>query len=83
MKQFKLNFNVHSGSAWTALLTAIVTGGIGVATALGWVVSKTEATTLYGGITTIVSIFTAAGVLTATDKHTPEDTTDDGYEPKH
>ncbi|MCH4010609.1 MAG: hypothetical protein LKG79_07590 [Furfurilactobacillus sp.] len=65
----KLNFNWHSATAWGTLLTAIATGGIGILTSLGVVVKQTDATTIYGAITAIVSLFTTLGILTvSTDK---------------
>lgn len=81
----KINFNVHSASAWGTLLIAIVTAGIGVLTALGIVVKQTDATTIYGAITAVISLLTAFGVLTAaTDKQPTKPTEkDDGYDPKH
>lgn len=81
----KLNFNYHSATAWGTLLTAIATGGIGVLTALGIVVKQTDATTIYGGITTIISVLTTLGILTAsTDKSLKDsDEPDDGYHLKH
>lgn len=81
----KLNFNYKSASAWGTLLTAIATAGIGILTALGVVVKQTDATTIYGAITTLVSVLTTFGILIApTDKQTDKpDNKDDGYSPKH
>lgn len=66
----KINFNVKSAGAWGTLAAAVITGGIGVLTALGVVVKQTDATTLYGAVTAVLSVLTACGVLTAsTDKN--------------
>lgn len=65
----RLNFNYKSATAWGTLLTAIATGGIGILTSLGIVVKQTDATTIYGVITTVVSLLTTLGILTtSTDK---------------
>lgn len=81
----KTNFNIHSAAAWGTLSAAVVTFGISVLSASGIVVKQTDATTIYGAVTAVISALTTLGILTApTDKQTDKpDNKDDGYTPKH
>ena len=74
MKKVKLNFNIHSAGAWTTLIGAGVSAGVGLLTALGVTVDHTQATTITGAAQGIISLLVAFGVLTApTDKKGDKD----------
>jgi uncharacterized membrane protein len=69
----KINFNVKSVKAWTALGSALIGAGVSVLAALGVVVKPTDATTLYSMVTAVLSLLAAAGILTDTNKPTGDD----------
>lgn len=72
----KINFNVKSVKAWATLLSAVVAFIVSLLSAFGVVVKPTDATALYSGITAILSVLAAAGILTDTNKPTGEDKED-------
>lgn len=65
----KINFNTKSTSAWMTLATAVISGVVGVLTALGVTVHPSDTATWTGLITAVLSLLTSLGVLYApTDK---------------
>lgn len=61
----KLNFNYKSAKAWATLVTAVITGGIGLATALGVTVPADLGGTITGTVTAILGLLGTLGILTA------------------
>ncbi len=72
----KINFNVKSVKAWAALGSAVIGAVVSVLAALGVVIKPTDATTLYSTVTAVLSLLTAAGILTDTNKPTGGDQVD-------
>ena len=66
----KINFNVKSVKAWTALGSAIIGAVVSVLAAFGVVIKPTDATTLYSTVTAVLSLLAATGILTDTNKPT-------------
>ncbi len=65
----KINFNYHSAGAWITLATAIVSGILGILTALGVTVPQDIGSSVTGVVVAIVSFLSAVGILTQdTDK---------------
>ena len=69
----KINFNVKSVKAWTALASAVIGAVVSILAAFGIVVKPTDATTLYSTVTAVLSLLAAAGILTDTNKPTGGD----------
>ena len=61
----KINFNYKSAKAWIALISAGVAGVLGILTALGITVPADTSSLVTGLATTIVSLLSAFGILTA------------------
>lgn len=61
----KINFNYKSAKAWITLISAGVAGVLGILTALGITVPADTSSLVTGLATTIVSLLSAFGILTA------------------
>lgn len=61
----KINFNYKSTKAWITLISAVTTGVLGILTALGITVPADTSSLVTGLATTVVSMLSAFGILTA------------------
>lgn len=61
----KINFNYKSAKAWITLISAVVAGVLGILTALGITVPADTSSLVTGLVTTVVSLLSAFGILTA------------------
>lgn len=64
MNKIKFNFNYKSKAAWATLTTAVVTGILGVLTALGVTVPADLGSQITGAVTAILGVLGAFGILT-------------------
>lgn len=64
MKNVKFNFNYKSKAAWTTLAAAVVTGVLGILTALGVTVPADLGSQITGAVTAILGVLGAFGILT-------------------
>lgn len=64
MKNFKFNFNYKSKAAWATLAAAVVTGVLGILTALGVTVPADLGSQITGAVTAILGVLGAFGILT-------------------
>lgn len=64
MKNAKFNFNYKSKAAWATLAAAVVTGVLGILTALGVTVPADLGSQITGAVTAILGVLGAFGILT-------------------
>lgn len=64
MKNLKLNFNYKSKAAWATLAAAVITGLLGILTALGVTVPADLGSQITGAVTAILGVLGAFGILT-------------------
>lgn len=64
MKNVKFNFNYKSKAAWATLAAAVVTGVLGILTALGVTVPADLGSQITGAVTAILGVLGAFGILT-------------------
>ena len=64
MKKVKFNFNYKSKAAWATLAAAVVTGILGILTALGVTVPADLGSQITGAVTAILGVLGAFGILT-------------------
>lgn len=64
MKNLKLNFNYKSKAAWATLAAAVITGVLGILTALGVTVPADLGSQITGAVTAILGVMGAFGILT-------------------
>lgn len=64
MKNVKFNFNYKSKAAWATLAAAVVTGVLGILTALGVTVPADLGSQITGTVTAILGVLGAFGILT-------------------
>lgn len=64
MKNVKFNFNYKSKAAWATLAAAVVTGVLGILTALGVTMPADLGSQITGAVTAILGVLGAFGILT-------------------